>query len=183
MKQWVEQPQNLRVLYYYLLELVRLCSQSPERVNAWLQTEKEATGKSVFQATYLNFFRKREVEVLRAMAGKERIPFEAKAQSDVPMTNDQWPRTNANSPNGILSGQAPYGVLAVIIDGHPEAKVEWTSDVCWKAGGIQLLAQETELLVKGVNEEGKTVAKCRVSLGSQPAPSLSRSLPPTPPLN
>lgn len=207
-KQWVEQPQNLRVLYYYLLELVRLCSQEPERVRTWLQVEKQTVGDSVFQATYLNFFAQREKEVLQAMEGKDRLPFQARlepaspseetsppptqdpelvvpASAGNPPSKEQGPaRTQAlvvpasagpsrpkeQAPPPILSGQAPYGILHLIIEGHPEARVEWTSDIHWKASQIKLAPAETALLIQGVNEQGKPLAQSKISLPAQSTP-------------
>ena len=155
-KGWVEQPQNQRMLYYYLLELMRLGSKSPQRVTAWLQAEKQAAGQSVFQATYLNFFNKREADVLQGMGGKDRIRFQATAQPR--------PLTDGTSPTCILSGQAPYGVFRIRVDGHAEAKMAWTSDECWRADGVKLVSGETELHVEGVDESGSPVVQCRVSI-------------------
>ena len=73
-KRWVEMPEHERLFRSYLLELVRLCSQEPARLAAWLAAEREAVGPSVFQAAYLNFFKAREAEVWQAIGGKPHPP-------------------------------------------------------------------------------------------------------------
>ncbi len=66
-RNWVEQPVNLRRLDGYLQELIRLTVNRPERLRTWLEVEQTATQGGVRQADYLNFFRARAPEVLDAM--------------------------------------------------------------------------------------------------------------------
>ena len=47
-----------------LRELNRLCALEPQRLQAWLAAEREATAGAVTQADYLNFFRLRSPEVV-----------------------------------------------------------------------------------------------------------------------
>ena len=68
-KRWVEVPEHDRLFRGYLVELVRMCSAEPTRIAAWLTAEREAAGNSVFQATYLNFFKARATEVWQAIGG------------------------------------------------------------------------------------------------------------------
>ena len=71
-KRWVEESGRERLFHGYLLQLVTLCSKEPARLAAWLAAEREATGASIFQATYLNFFKAREAEVWQDIGEKKR---------------------------------------------------------------------------------------------------------------
>ena len=66
-KPWLEEPGHKHLFDGYLRELVKLCSQEPARLAAWLAAEREATGASVVQASYLSFFKAREAEVWQAL--------------------------------------------------------------------------------------------------------------------
>src|SRR5262249_12740234 len=58
-KRWIEEPQNLKVFFDYLLELARVCSEKNGRVQAYLETEKQATAGVIQMATYPKFFERR----------------------------------------------------------------------------------------------------------------------------
>ena len=69
---WVEHPPNLRLFHRYVRELVRLTSQEPERLAAWLAAERTASAPAVIQANYANFFRRRAAEAEAWLTETER---------------------------------------------------------------------------------------------------------------
>lgn len=147
-KAWVEQPRNERLFYGYLLELVKLTAQEPALLAAWLAAERQATGGAVGQATYLKFFKAREPEVWAALQGRHLVPFEVELPLAAPGAS--------NAPPIRLNGRAPFGVVAIAVQGHPEAEIRWLKDLRWTAA-VRPQPGEEPLVVRGLNDAGATL--------------------------
>ena len=102
-KRWVEMPEHARLFRSYLLELVRLCSQEPARMAAWLAAGRESAGASVTQATYLNFFKAREAEVWPAIGDQSHRILDTRTHTGS--------LTDTNVPSLRLSQQVQDGTI------------------------------------------------------------------------
>ena len=146
---YFDKPYIRRHLNYYLTELLTKLTKDSALTEAWMQFETEAvagTGISMTSSHYRNWFRSRE----RAAQNFIGSPF----RTDFKINTKNSPTSNSNL---ILNGTSPSTVYDIRIADQFAAQCEWTSTTAWTLSGIKLKEGQNDLIVEGVNHEGKIV--------------------------
>ena len=140
---------NKRLFYSYLAEFTENYTHDSPRMNAWLAAEERVSGSYSARASeYQSFFSRRRGTVKSELGTNySRKKFEITTNGGSPIT--------ATGDRLNLKGTSPYGVIHVKVEGHPEAKPDWTGLVGWSISDIQLRKGEQTLRVIGTDQWGK----------------------------
>jgi hypothetical protein len=149
---WIIKPYNLRIFYYYLAELIGQFTTGSARLNTWLQLEEDASNAFLIDANrYLNWCATRDDFARGRLGANYTRPFVVATGGGQPIET----ATNMIT----LDGAAPYGVFAVVVDGHPEATLTWSGATNWTLADIRLKAGENRLNIRAVDQWGNLVAR------------------------
>lgn len=142
---WAARPYNSRLFYGYLVELLEQYTLGSDRMAAWLQAEEDASPSYTARASfYRTWFTNRDRYARGVMGGNYTRPL-ALSNSQVSTTEETV----------TLIGTAPYGMLELRVEGHPEAQVSWTTAVGFSIQGIRVRQGESELTVTGLGVGGR----------------------------
>lgn len=147
---WAREPYNVRRFNTYLAELMERFSRHSPRFAAWIQAEEQAsTAYTANAAFYKQWFDERYPHALRALGTNY-----GRLLQVFPVTTGG----GAIEADAItLRGTAPYGLADLVIQGHPEAELQWLSDVEWRFSGIALMEGTNQLTVVGRDSFGRAV--------------------------
>ncbi|MBI2926454.1 MAG: lamin tail domain-containing protein [Verrucomicrobia bacterium] len=147
---YISKPYNKRVFFTYLVELIQNYAKDSPRVNAWFQAEEDASPSyGANAAFYRNWFNSRLRSCTNAMGANYTRALDISTNGGNPLTTTDDVLT--------LAGTSPFGVLRIVVEGHPEARFAWTSDIAWTISGIRLRRGENVLTVKGLDQWGKVL--------------------------
>jgi hypothetical protein len=150
----LDKPYVRRLFYYYLVEILENYAKNSPRIEAWMRAEEDSsTAYSVDMPAFRKFFDLREQFALQRMGENYRVNFKV-------TTNNGQPVTTA-SDSITLEGTAPYGIFKVIVEGQPKVKLEWPGETRWKLSNVGLVPGENALLVRGVDQWGRTLREER----------------------
>jgi hypothetical protein len=147
---YINKPYNKRIFYSYLSELVQNYTKDSPRINAWFQAEEDASASYGANASfYRTWFNNRLRASTNAMGINYTRPLDITTNSGQPLTTTENALT--------LNGNAPYAVQRIFVEGHPEARFAWNTEIAWTLSGIRLRRGENLLTVKGVDLWGKVL--------------------------
>lgn len=147
---YLSKPYNLRRFYYYLSELLDHYTLNSPRMEAWLRAEEEASPSyGVAANVYRNWFSSRLSYCRNRMGANATLPFEIATNAGQPLATTEHTIS--------LSGQAPYSVFRVEVEGQPEAAMVWNGQTAWTLSGIRLRDGANTLNLRGVDQWGKVV--------------------------
>lgn len=69
-----------------------------------------------------------------------------------------------------LEGNAPYGIFTLGVEGQPGVKPEWKTEVNWVLANIGLADGPNQIVVKGVDQWGKTLQEDKIVVTKAPRP-------------
>ncbi|MBI3878126.1 MAG: lamin tail domain-containing protein [Verrucomicrobia bacterium] len=160
---WLEKYYNKRLFFYYLVELLENYTLDSPRVYAWMQAEEDASNAYTVEAKlYRDFFAGRQTAALKLMGDNYRLPFKITTNGGNPITTTDFTVT--------LEGQSPYGIYTVIALDQPKVKCKWTSETAWKLPEIGLSAGTNNLVIRGVDQWGKTLREEKFTVIRPAAP-------------
>ncbi|HIL70740.1 MAG TPA: hypothetical protein EYG38_12930 [Verrucomicrobia bacterium] len=157
-REWSRKSYNRRLFRYYLTELMNRYTRNSPRMNAWLVAEENSsTLYRIDSGFYQNWFSSRNRPARTEIGGNLNIAFNISTGGGNTITT--------NSDQLTLDGSAPTDVFDIVVEGHPEASVEWTTDSRFRISGIRLASNgPSPLRILGVNHEGITVRSDTVTV-------------------
>ncbi|HKS38900.1 MAG TPA: lamin tail domain-containing protein, partial [Verrucomicrobiae bacterium] len=132
-------------------------TENSARIDAWLQAEEEATTAfTVNSAQYHSWFSGRIGFCQTRMGANATLPLQISDNGGSDFT------TNASTIS--LTGQAPYAVFNIEVEGQPEAVVIWNNQNTWTISGIVLRSGLNALNVRGVDQWGNAVRAAAITV-------------------
>lgn len=159
---WAARPYNSRLFYGYLVELLEQYTLGSSRMAAWLQAEEDASGSYTARASfYQTWFTNRDRYAKGVMGLNYTRP--------LTLSN---PQITTTADTATLVGTAPYGMIDLRVEGHPEAVVSWTSVAGFSIQGVRLRQGDYDLTVSGLSAGGrvKGQVQARVSKSNNASP-------------
>ena len=151
---YANKPFARRVLNYHLTQLVTKFTRNSARTAAWMDAEEAASSAYTIDKTlYLNWFNGREARVLQEINAAVGGASNGNAYTAL-FAVTTAPGTTTTAATIDLTGTAPSSALRVIVDGHPEAVVAWTTQKQWTVTGLFLNSGANTLTLHTVDELG-----------------------------
>ncbi len=168
---WARQPYNVRQFNAYLAEILERYSLHSPRFTAWMRAEEESSSAYTANAEFYNsWFERRHPHALTWLGTNYGRMLEV-----FPVTDGGG---SVQSDFVDLRGTAPYGLTDLRLPGHPEARLQWNSDVHWRFQGVALREGTNQLMVEGLDSFGRLVRQTSelfVKRGN--APPIARFIP------
>ena len=154
---WLEKYYNKRLFYYYLVELLENYTHNSARMNAWLRAEEDSSSAyNVEHKLYHDFFAGRQGAALKLMGDNYKLSFK--------LTTNGGNAITTTDNYVTLEGQSPYGIFKVIVEDQPKVKCQWSSEVNWKLPDIGLSPGTNNLVIRGVDQWGKTLREEKITV-------------------
>ena len=145
---YFRRPYNLKLLNYYLTELLTKFTEASPRMTAFFQAEENAsTSFTVNTAKYTNWFSGRKSRIQTDIGPAFTTPFA--------LTN---PPTTTTAATVLLAGTAPSNAYRVEVVGHPEAVFTWLDTTRWNLSAIRLRSGDNVLTLQTVNAAGAVIS-------------------------
>ncbi|MEO8350396.1 MAG: lamin tail domain-containing protein [Chthoniobacteraceae bacterium] len=144
---------NRRIFNYYLTEMLNLTTGSKSvRTQAFFAAEEAASSAySVNTSVYQSFFNGRQnavrTEINKNVGGGKPGSYVAPFAST----------GSVGTPPPDISGTAPSSGFTIVVDGHPEAVVEWINQTDWTINGLILATGTNVFTLRLIDAEGNEI--------------------------